>query len=407
MQQTLRERFGVLVASHLHRRSDIQQAVDRWLDSATPPSGSDALILVKPNLNNDLCALTGNSTDLRLIATVIEALKDRGYTNLVVADGPNIGTYRKGIDILARLGVRALCAHYDVECVDLNHSKAQDVALATGPVRIARLCHEADYFIDLPKLKTHAEAGMSLALKSLIGCVVGTDKRLVHADLPANIVALNESIRPDLIIADALIAMEGNGPGDGRPRRTDTLLAGEDPFTLDLVASRLFGLDPETIPYLAIAASRGHLAEADFEAAAELDPVRRLDPAPSRGRLVRLLDSRALAPIRDATRFLHSRESFRRLLHRLGIMQDVYEAEDAAIEGIRLDRDRCTRCGRCLAFCPLGLPILDEDFEYDRTVCRRCLYCFCVCPQRAISLQGDLGYLAAHLQRYGDSMRSL
>jgi uncharacterized protein (DUF362 family) len=113
--------------------------------------------------------------------------------------------------------VRALCAHYGVECIDLNHAPAAEVRLATGSASVARLCLESDLFINLPKLKTHAEAGMSLAAKSLIGCVAGTEKRKVHADLPANIVALNEAIHPHLIIADALIAMEGNGPGDGVP----------------------------------------------------------------------------------------------------------------------------------------------------------------------------------------------
>jgi ferredoxin len=324
-----------------------------------------------------------------------------------VADGPNIGAYRKGVDVLERLGVRALCAHYGVDCLDLNHAPATEVQLATGRVRVASLCLEAEFFINLPKLKTHTEAGMSMALKSLIGCVVGTDKRLVHVDLPANIVALNEAIEPHLTIADALIAMEGSGPGDGIPRRAETLLAGSDPFALDLVAARLFGLDPDTIPYLAVAARRGHLAETDFESAAELEPLLNLEPAPRRGNLVRLLDSRALAPLRDLTRFLHGQEWARRFLYRLGIMQDVYETQDASVERIWLASDRCTRCGKCLDYCPLGLSILEPGFQFDRSFCQRCLYCYLVCPQDAIEVSGDLGYLKRHLERYQVTLRSL
>ena len=210
--------MGVVVANGLHSLRDIAPTVSKMLEYIALPAESASTILVKPNLNNDLCALTGNSTDLRLVVAVIEALHERGYSDIVVADGPNIGTYRKGIDILERLGVRALCARFGIECVDLNYAPTAEIDLATGPVRVARICLGADFFVNLPKLKTHAEAGMSLALKSLIGCVSATDKRLVHADLSANIVALNEAIHPDLIIADALIAMEGNGPGDGTPR---------------------------------------------------------------------------------------------------------------------------------------------------------------------------------------------
>ena len=79
----------------------LRQAVAEVLDtsSAALPARSGASFLLKPNLNNDLCALTGNSTDLRLLAAAIEALQRRGYTNIVVGDGPNIGAYRKGIDV--------------------------------------------------------------------------------------------------------------------------------------------------------------------------------------------------------------------------------------------------------------------------------------------------------------------
>ncbi len=369
-----------------------------------PPS-PQSLIFIKPNLNNDLSALTGNSTDLRLLAAVIEVLQQRGYTNIVVGDGPNAGIYRKGIDVFERLGVRALCAHYGVECVDFNRAPATEVQLTTGPVRVARLCLEADFFLNLPKLKTHAEAGMSMALKSLIGCVSGADKRRVHTDLPANIVALNEAIHPHLIIADALIAMEGNGPGDGAPRRADTLLAATDPFVLDLAAARLFGLNPNSIPYLRVAARRGHFAEADFDAVARLEPLLRLDPAPPRSALVRLLDSRILAPLRNATRAVHGQEWARRLLYRLHIMQDVYEAQDACIERLWLDSGRCTRCGLCLEYCPLGLDILGQGFEFGSSACVRCLYCVHVCPEEAIRVEGGLGYLEAHLARYGDPVR--
>jgi uncharacterized protein (DUF362 family) len=37
-----------------------------------------APILLKPNLNSNMNALTGNTTDLRLVAAVIEFLKDAG-----------------------------------------------------------------------------------------------------------------------------------------------------------------------------------------------------------------------------------------------------------------------------------------------------------------------------------------
>jgi len=377
-------------------------------ESVPLPYAKDALIVVKPNLNNDLTALTGNSTDLRVMAALVRALRERGYANITIADGPNIGVYRKGIDVFDRLSARALAERFGVQLVDLNHAPSVEIELITGPVRVAKICLQADYFISVPKIKTHAEAGMSAAVKNLMGCVVGTDKRLVHANLPANLVRLNEIIKPDLILVDGLVGMEGNGPGDGRPKRIDHLLAGTNPFVLDLLIAQLVGLDRDAIPYLRIAHEKGYIGDEDIARVDAIEPLAQFEPPPPRSLVTRLLDHRLLAGLRDLTRPIHGSETVRRLLHRLGILQDVYEQAEAHIEWLTLNRDACDECGRCLAVCPTELPITDPGFDFwSSPDCLGCLYCAFICPQKAITIEGELGYLEAHLARYGEAMRSL
>ncbi|HID61416.1 MAG TPA: DUF362 domain-containing protein [Anaerolineae bacterium] len=368
----------------------------------------DDLVLLKPNLNNDLTALTGNSTDLRVLAALLRALQEHGYTNVTIADGPNIGIYRKGIDVFGRLGIRALAKRFGVRLVDLNHAPSVKVELITGLVRVAEICLRADYFISVPKVKTHAEAGMSAAVKNLMGCVVGTDKRLVHANLPANLVRLNEIIKPDLILVDGLVGMEGNGPGDGRPKRLDLLFAGTNPFLIDLLIARLVGLDRDAIPYLRIAHERGYIGDEDIVQVDEIEPIVRFEPPPPRNLITRLLDHRLLTGVRDLTRPIHGSETARRLLHRLGILQDVYERAEARVERLVLDRNACDECGKCLIVCPMELPITDPGFDFwSSPDCLGCLYCAFICPQKAIIINGEPGYLEAHLKRYGEAMRSL
>ena len=389
---------------------NIRQAIYQMLQERAVFShlSQDDLVLLKPNLNNDLTALTGNSTDLRVLAALLRALQEHGCINVTIADGPNIGIYRKGIDVFGRLGVRALAKRFGVRLVDLNHAPSVKVELITGLVRVAEICLRADYFISVPKVKTHAEAGMSAAVKNLMGCVVGTDKRLVHANLPANLVRLNEIIKPDLILVDGLVGMEGNGPGDGRPKRLDLLFAGTNPFLIDLLIARLVGLDRDAIPYLRIAHERGYIGDEDIVRVDEIEPIVRFEPPPPRNLITRLLDHRLLTGVRDLTRPIHGSETARRLLHRLGILQDVYERAEACVERLVLDRNACDECGKCLVVCPMELPITDPGFDFwSSPDCLGCLYCAFICPQKAIIINGEPGYLEAHLKRYGEAMRSL
>lgn len=401
---------GAIVAWQYRSTENLVKEIQTLLEQGdlSLPHSQDAAILVKPNFNNDLTALTGNSTDLRVLAALLQALQERGYTDITIADGPNIGIYRKGIDVFGRLGVRALAEHFGVQLVDLNHAPSVKVEVVTGPVWVAEMCLQADYLISVPKIKTHAEAGMSAAVKNLMGCVVGTDKRLVHADLPANLVRLNEVIKPDLILVDGIIGMEGNGPGDGKPKRLDLLLAGTDPFLLDLLIARLVGLDRNNIPYLLIAHQKGYLSDEDIAQVDEIEPLAQFEPPPPRSLVTRLLDHRLLAGVRDLTRPVHSSEAARRLLYRLGILQDVYEGAEARVEQLVLNRQACDACGRCLAVCPVELPITDPGFDFWASpACLGCLYCAFVCPQQAITIEGELGYLKAHLRRYREAITSV
>lgn len=56
--------------------------------------------------------------------------------------------------------------------------------------------------------------------------------------------------RATVTIVDGLIAGEGDGPLKARPRDTDMLIAGVDPFAIDTALSWMMGFDPDAIPML-------------------------------------------------------------------------------------------------------------------------------------------------------------
>jgi len=113
----------------------------------------------------------------------------------------------------------------------------------------------ADVVVSLPKLKTHHWAGMTCGMKNLFGVVPGAvygwPKNVLHfRGIRHAIVDLAATIRPSLVIVDAVVSMEGDGPIMGKPRATGFLAMGRDPVAVDATCARAIGLDPARLPYL-------------------------------------------------------------------------------------------------------------------------------------------------------------
>ena len=93
---------------------------------------------------------------------------------------------------------------------------------------------DADIVVSLPKLKTHHWAGMTCGMKNLFGVVPGAvygwPKNVLHFHGISNAtVDLTATIRPALVIVDAVVSMEGDGPIMGKPRATGFLAMGTGP----------------------------------------------------------------------------------------------------------------------------------------------------------------------------------
>ena len=366
------------------------------------PSDRNAHIVLKPNLNNDLVALTGNSTDLRVLAALIAGLQRRGFERITIADGSNVGVERRDIDTFKRLRVSGLAERLGVDTVNLNKDPGRKIRLHGGAEpRISKTVEECDFLISVPTIKTHVEAGLSCAMKNWVGIVVGQEKRQMHRAINRNIQAIHEHVTPDLVVVDGIIGMEGNGPGDGDPVRLGLLLGATSAPLCDLVVARLVGLDRERIPYLGHAIERGMLTVDDVAAVeAEVECHRAVAPAPERSRLAVLSEDPRLAWLKRAARPLTDRPGVADAAYRLGVIQDVYNPVDDGVEGVKRTQSDCGPCTACADACPTRLPLERIGLDTEPPDCIGCLYCWWVCPDDVIALDGPLEAMVRQADRY-------
>lgn len=222
----------------------------------------DVVVVLKPNYVEPMRPDTGVTTDPRVITAVIEWLQYQGVNNITIAEGGATleRTERAfklvGLPELAeRMGVRLVNAFRD-ELVEVEIPRA----LSLKRVTLSRTIYEATCLINLPKLKCHSMAGVTLNLKNLMGAVI-PDHEIIHRELHKRITDLATVMRAKLCLIDGLIGAAGHETA-GTPVKTDVIIAGTDPVATDVVGTMVMGLDPAEIDHLRLCAARG-LGEAD------------------------------------------------------------------------------------------------------------------------------------------------
>jgi len=216
----------------------------------------DATVVLKPNLCS---ALPGKwkmaNTDRDLAEAVCEMLQTRTKKVYICESS---GLRHKAEECFDMTRYPEMAERVGVPMVNFTTSPRVTVKCdPPGAIEMPKLLMEADVFITLPVLKTHALTYFTGALKNQWGCLPQYDRILCHQYLDAMLVELHAMLRPKICIMDGIVGMEGRGPTNGRPRRMDVLLASTDGVALDATAMRLVGLDPQLSKHIVMAADRG------------------------------------------------------------------------------------------------------------------------------------------------------
>ena len=206
-------------------------------------------VLIKPNFIAPRPPEVPAQTDGRLILAIARKLQPLAG-KILVGDSTAWGSAKKNAS-LTGLTEENLAA-VDAEIVEFNRPVRVMIDTPGGQRKVVldQTVLEVDKIINVPKLKAHQQLLMSGAIKNSFGAVVGKRKAWWHcrygedaAEFTQMIVGVYQAIKPVLNIIDAVVAMQGQGPINGKPKKIGALLASTDAAAVDRVCAELIGLD--------------------------------------------------------------------------------------------------------------------------------------------------------------------
>ncbi len=211
-------------------------------------------VVIKPNICNAKNPEGIVITDFRIIEAVVKLIHENG-NELTIVESDNISG--KADDRIKKSGLMYLLDELDVPFLNLSHDDYEEHEVAGTILKIPKTIKDADYFINLPKIKTCAHTLVTLGIKNLYGVFQCANKGKLHKHLDEILPFLAEMVGSDLIIMDGVNCMEGNGPVIGNPICMNLVLASRNLIAMDSVCSRLMGYDPLKISHIALSAKRG------------------------------------------------------------------------------------------------------------------------------------------------------
>ena len=217
-------------------------------------------VLLKPNLTMARLASDGVTTDPRLVAALARLAREAGAGLVQVGECSSCGQVTRQVMEVTGMGRAAR----DAGAVALPFDEVEQVEVDVPQgkvlkrIPVPRPLLEADVVVSCPKLKTHFLDPVTGAIKLWVGAVRQDTMHRLHRDRVQETVAdLLSATRPDLVVMDAIVAGEGNGPVAVRGRFVGCVLASEDPVALDVVAGDLAGFDGAAMAFPRAAAERG------------------------------------------------------------------------------------------------------------------------------------------------------
>jgi uncharacterized protein (DUF362 family) len=274
------------------KRGNIEAAVEvaiELLGGIQSVTQGKERIMLKPNLvSND----PRSTTKPQVIRSLAKLMKNASKEVLIGEGSAAAGGFNAKNGIVYRtknreildamqqfvfddLGYTDLARSLDMPLINLHSGEMIDVEVPAGfayqNISLHHSLTEIDLLCSVPMMKTHVLATVTLGMKNLIGLYPGviysTVRSGVHdfaadAGSPGVAFEIIDMVRANklgLVVIDGSMAMEGNGPGEGKLVPMDVIIAGTNPLATDMVAANVMGFEPAEIPTFGWANKAGML----------------------------------------------------------------------------------------------------------------------------------------------------
>lgn len=307
-------------------------------------------VLIKPNIlgpHNKEQAITTHPIILEEICKILKKYNAKIY----IGDSSGLNT-EKSLEVS---GIKRLSKYGKVLNFDELEKKYYEIGKEKN-IPLPDILFNVDLIINVPKLKTHGLTGVTLCVKNLYGCIQGKTKSFLHIKYPSSykfsrfLFELENKIKPELNIIDGIIGIEGEGPGTaGTPIKSNTIIAGTNPYATDIIASKIMGFDPFEI-------------------------------YTNKFSRINIKEIEVLGNGKDySLKFKKPHYPFIRLFLPL---QKLFPKPK-----ITFNKDKCTKCLLCEEKCPVKAIKINPVQTCNHKKCIHCLCCIEVCPNNAINLE--------------------
>jgi uncharacterized protein (DUF362 family)/Pyruvate/2-oxoacid:ferredoxin oxidoreductase delta subunit len=336
------------------------EMIEKLVGDKIKPGSS---VLIKPNMLSVAHPEEAILTHAQVVRAAVEYVLHKG-AHAQVSDSPAIGSFER---ILKQNGTTDALQGLDVTCVPFKDTREVDIGKPYGRIEIARAAVEADVIINLPKLKTHSQMLLTLAVKNMFGCIVGFKKPQWHMRAGVDTVAfarllvsIHQAVKPTVSVLDGILALEGEGPGKrGRPRKVGVLMGSDNSFALDLAVCKMIGVPYENVPILKIASDDQLIPNLEIDGI--LPQVHNFQ-LPGAGPLI-------FGPV---------------------VLQNFLRRHTLALPVC--DQPLCKLCSKCWTLCPAeAIQESAKKIEFDYGKCIRCYCCIEICPHGALHAKETLG----------------